>query len=439
MANVLLTTRCNLKCPYCFAQEKLSEGQKLSMAMADVEKVIAFLKRSNHQLFRAMGGEPTLHPEFPAILEMALRNGMRVDLLSNATWPESYNELFRRTSPRRVVFLLNIDLPQRYAPNIWQRIEHNLGAICDRGSITLSFNLFEKQPRYEYIFELSRKYGIDKVRMSFSLPVVGANNACLGLEDYKDLAPFVVEFARRAEAESVQVKMDNAVPLCMFNHEQAGELLLKGVIDLERNMRCSPVIDIGPDLRVWCCFCLSKMWNRHLDEFDHLNEVHAYFQKQMALYQDRLYPLEACHDCRLREQWRCQGGCLTHTVRKYGELVPEIQPAKGKLDEWKQGSVLALSPDVLVRHYDMPEESFALTNRVSGMELEVDSSFAPVLRWLDGQHSPREVVDCYVGNSMPPAGAGNGLHALTQTALRRSANELLGNMLQQEFIVERST
>jgi len=436
MANVLLTTRCNLHCPYCFAQEKLSEGQKLSMSIGDVEKVMDFLVRSNHPLFRVMGGEPTLHPEFPRILELALRKGMRVDVLSNATWPASYNELFRRTSPRRVVFLLNIDLPQRYAPNIWQRIEQNLAAISDRGSITLSFNIFEKQPRYEYIFELTRKYGIDKIRMSFSLPVVGADNACLKLEDYKEMAPFVVEFARRAEQEGVQVRMDNAIPLCMFTNEQAGELLLKGVIELERNMRCSPVIDIGPDLRVWCCFCLSKMWNRHLDEFENLDQIRAYFQNAMSLYQDRLYPLQACNDCRYRDQWRCQGGCLTHTVMKYGELVPQIQPAQQPTDDgWKEGAVLSLSPDVFVRRFDMPEVTFALTNRVTGMELEVDGSFAPLVGSIDGHHSPGEIVDRYLGASSPPAQ--NSLQAMTQAALRRGANELLHNMLAQELIVER--
>jgi MoaA/NifB/PqqE/SkfB family radical SAM enzyme len=437
MANVLLTTRCNLRCPYCFAQEKLSEGQRLSMALSDAEKVMDFLQRSNHPLFRVMGGEPTLHPDFPRILEMALRKGMRVDVLSNATWPESYNELFRRISPRRVVFLLNIDLPERYAPNIWQRIEQNLAAISDRGSITLSFNIFEKQPRYEYIFELTKKYGIDKIRMSFSLPVVGANNACLKLEDYKDLAPFVVGFARRAEEEGVQVKMDNAVPLCMFTHEQAGELLLKGVIDLERNMRCSPVIDIGPDLRVWCCFCLSKMWNRHLDEFENLDQVRAHFQRALSVYQDRLYPLEACTDCRYRDRWHCQGGCLTHTVMKYGELVAEIEPAQQPGDGWKPGTALALSPDVLVRRFDMPEESYAVTNRVTGMELEVDASFAPLLGCLDGHHSPGEIIDRYLGNSSQPAPSLNSLHAMTKAALRQGANELLHNMLQQELIVER--
>jgi hypothetical protein len=69
--------------------------------------------------------------------------------------------------------------------------------------------------------------------------------------------------------------MDNAVPPCMFSYEQVGELLTKGVVDPQRNMRCEPVIDIGPDLKMWCCFCLSEMWNRHLDEFKDLKETHS--------------------------------------------------------------------------------------------------------------------------------------------------------------------
>jgi hypothetical protein len=238
---------------------------------------------------------------------MALKSGLRVDVLSNATWPEGYNELFRRTSPRRVVFLLNIDQPSRYAPAIWQRIQNNLEAIAGRGSITLSFNIFEKQPHDDYILELAEKYGIDKIRMSFSLPVLGANNACLKLEDYKEMAPYVVDFARRAGERGVQVSMDNAVPLCMFTYEQVGELLLKRVIDLERNMRCAPVIDVGPDLRVWCCFCLSKIWNRHLDEFQNLDEIYDYYRRAMALYQSRLYPMGECDTCSYREMWKCQG------------------------------------------------------------------------------------------------------------------------------------
>lgn len=439
MANVLLTTRCNLKCPYCFAQERLGDGHKLTMSLSDVEKVIEFLKRSNHPFFRAMGGEPTLHPDFPHILQRALESGMRVDVLSNATWPENYNSVFQRISPRRLFFLLNIDHPDRYVPKIWERIEQNLAAVSDRGSVTLSFNIFEKQPRYEYILELTKKYRIDKVRMSFSLPVVGANNAYLKLEDYKAMAPFVVEFVRRAEESGVQVRMDNAVPLCMFSFEQAGELFMKGVVDFQRNMHCEPVIDIGPDLKVWCCFCLSKMWNRHLDEFQNLEEINAYYRKAMGLYQSRLYPKDECYECRYRELWGCQGGCLTHAVMKHGELSLENPSRQPSGDGWKSGRLLALSPDVELRRYEMPEASYAIYNKVSGVELEVDASFQPLLRSLNGQCSAREVVDRYIGDSAENPKIESALSAFTQGALQQGANELLLGLLHQGFLVERQS
>jgi len=222
MANVLLTTKCNLHCAYCFAQQKLQDSCNQTMSLADVAKVIEFLKRSGHPVFRAMGGEPTLHPQFPQIVKLALEAGMRVDVLSNATWPESYNTLFNRISPQRLFFLLNIDHPDNYPPKIWDKIQRNLAEVARHENVTLSFNVFETRPLYEYILDLVRRYSIHKVRMSFSLPVLGAGNTHLKLEEQKGMAPFVVDFVRRAKALNVDVKMDNVVPLCMFTHEQAG-------------------------------------------------------------------------------------------------------------------------------------------------------------------------------------------------------------------------
>jgi MoaA/NifB/PqqE/SkfB family radical SAM enzyme len=439
MANVLLTTRCNLKCPYCFAQEKLADGQRLAMSMSDVDKVIAFLKRSHHPMFRAMGGEPTLHPQFLEILDKALHNDMRVDLLSNATWPESYNAVFARISPRRLVFLLNVDVPERYAPHIWERIERNLDAVGGRGSVTLSFNVFEKRPNYEYVLELARKYTINKVRMSFSLPVVGANNAYLRLDDYREMAPFVVEFARRADEQGVQVRMDNAVPLCMFTYEQAGELLLKGVVDLERNMQCNPVIDIGPDLRVWCCFCLSKMWNRHLDEFDNLEQVQDYYRRALRLYEGRLYPLAECDTCRYRDQWQCQGGCLTHAVMRHGEISLEEAARSARANQVRPEAVLSLAPGVELCTYDLPERSYCLRDRASGTELEVDSSFRTLVESIDGQHTVEEVIGRYVSNGDGTEKVESALAQLTRNTLHQGALEVLGGLMEEGLIVDRAS
>ncbi|MGA2152026.1 MAG: radical SAM protein, partial [Geobacteraceae bacterium] len=121
MPNVLLTTRCNLSCKYCFAQEKLT-GKRMHMPMENVRQVIEFLKRSEYPIFRVMGGEPTLHPNFIEIIHMSLAEGMRVDVLSNATWSESCSDLFSRISPTRLLFLLNIDHPDNYAAGLWAQI-----------------------------------------------------------------------------------------------------------------------------------------------------------------------------------------------------------------------------------------------------------------------------------------------------------------------------
>lgn len=436
MANVLLTTKCNLDCAYCFAKQKLQDSRNQTMSLDDVGKVIEFLKRSGHPVFRAMGGEPTLHPQFPRILQLALEAGMRVDVLSNATWPESYNTLFNRVSPQRLLFLLNVDHPDNYPSKIWERIQRNLAQVAPRGNVTLSFNVFETQPRCEYILDLVRSHGIDKVRMSFSLPVLGARNTYLNLEDQKRVAPFVVEFVRKAKALGVEIKMDNVVPLCIFSHEQAGELLLDGVLDLKRNMRCDPIVDIGPDLTVWCCFCLSKLWNRHLGDFQNLQEIQSYYREAMSLYQGRLFPMEECYTCQYRELWGCQGGCLTHTVMKHGEFAVENRPAEPASDGWQPEMILAFSPNVEIQRYDIPEESCAVYDKASGLEMEVGASLQPLLTLLDGQYSAQQVVDRLAQNAQNPQAEGP-VAAFAKQALKQAAQDLLLAMLRQGFLVAR--
>ena len=437
MANVLLTTQCNLNCTYCFAQERMQDKRNQVMSMGDVGKVIAFLKRSEHLIFRAMGGEPTLHPQFPQIVQLALQEGMRVDLLSNATWPESHNRFFDRISPSRLFFLLNIDHPDSYPPKLWARIEHNLAAVAPRGDVTLSFNIFETQPRYEYVLDLASRYRIDKVRMSFSLPVVGAQNAYLKWEDYKRMPPFIIDLVRRAEAIGVEVRLDNAVPLCIFDYEQAGELLMKGVLDFRHNARCEPIIDIGPDLTVWCCFCLSKLWNRHLDEFETLQQAQAYYRQAMAAYQDRLFPMDECRECRYRERWGCQGGCLTHTIMRYGEPAVKESPAQAEGNGWQPGAILALAENVLMQHFDIPDESYIVYDQGSGLEIEVDKSFQPLLALLDGQHSAEQIVEHYVASNQSQEVEGL-VAAFASKALREGANDLLLGLRHQGFLVERA-
>jgi radical SAM protein with 4Fe4S-binding SPASM domain len=432
MPNVLLTTGCNLSCQYCFAQEKM-HGKRKDISFGDVRKVIAFLRRSNCPIFRVMGGEPTLHPQFIEIVQLALQEGMHVDVLSNGTWTDKCNDFFSRISPHRMLFLLNVDHPDSYTPRQWQRIENNLAAITGRKGVTLSFNIFEKQPRYAYIFDLTTRYDIRNIRMSFSLPVFGAQNTYLDIEEHKGMAPFIMQFVREAESHGVTAQLDNALPLCIFSYEQAGELMLKGVLDPRRNARCEPIIDIGPDLTVWFCFCLSKLYNRRLAEFENLQEIQAYYREVMHVYQDVIFPMEECYDCDYREVWGCQGGCITHSIlkdkgRHLGEKWIEAE-------HWREDAAIALAEEVSIRRYEIPTDSFVLSEDRSGINVEVDGAFAPLWPLLDGQRTPRQVIDGFVAGD-GDQGLLNPTDAFTRQVMKEGLEDLLLGFWRQGFLVQ---
>lgn len=83
----------------------------------------------------------------------------------------------------------------------------------------------------------------------------------------------------------------------------------------------------------------------------------------------------------------------------------------------------------------MPEVSYAIYNKVSGMELEVDASFQQPLRSLNGQQSAEEVVDQYVSEGAENTNRDSPITAFTQDTLQRGANELLLGLLDRGFVV----
>ena len=150
-----------------------------------------------------------------------------------------------------------------------KRIEENLGFPSQRGNVTLSFNIYETNPDYNYILNLVSRYGFKNLRLSFSMPVTfgESKNTYLDLADYKKAAKHVTKFVKRAEKLNAKVGLDNTVPICMFSSDQLAELMIKQVIEPTRNFVCYPALDVGPDLSLWRCFGTSKLFNKKLDDF----------------------------------------------------------------------------------------------------------------------------------------------------------------------------
>lgn len=76
-----ITRRCNLRCRHCFQGEAADED----MPLGDMLEAIRAFDAMHGLRLLISGGEPVLHPEFPALNERLPEFGVRCVLLSNGT------------------------------------------------------------------------------------------------------------------------------------------------------------------------------------------------------------------------------------------------------------------------------------------------------------------------------------------------------------------
>ncbi len=82
------------------------------MSAVVFRRLLDLVRKSGGKEIRLLGGEPTLHPEFPALLESALARGLRLLVFSNGLMPGSAIEALAAMPPDRCRVVLNIEAGQ---------------------------------------------------------------------------------------------------------------------------------------------------------------------------------------------------------------------------------------------------------------------------------------------------------------------------------------
>lgn len=77
-----ITGKCQLECTHCYADSGPT-GSHGSMSAADWCRVISQAAEAGVAMVHFIGGEPTLHPDLPALVEHALTIGLEVEVFSN--------------------------------------------------------------------------------------------------------------------------------------------------------------------------------------------------------------------------------------------------------------------------------------------------------------------------------------------------------------------
>ena len=95
-----ITGKCQLECAHCYADSGPA-GTHGSMMAADWERLIDQAAGLGVSMVQFIGGEPTMHPDLPELVDHALAAGIEVEVFSNLVHvPTSLWETFGRPGVR---------------------------------------------------------------------------------------------------------------------------------------------------------------------------------------------------------------------------------------------------------------------------------------------------------------------------------------------------
>jgi len=106
--NMHIVGHCNYACRYCYA--RFVESKQL-LPLADALEILTQLRDRGARRITFAGGEPTLHPELPAMLDRCAELGLVTSLVTNASRLD--RDTCRRVFPRLRWLVLSCDSPLR--------------------------------------------------------------------------------------------------------------------------------------------------------------------------------------------------------------------------------------------------------------------------------------------------------------------------------------
>lgn len=313
MSNIILTTKCQRKCQYCFAKDNVFAPMEFTLE--DFKKIIDWIDLSNDLTTRVglLGGEPTLHPKFIEFLDYTLSkklntvvftNGMVADrdLLLDIIKTAKKNDVRNKEN---LCFCLNVN-ERKYRSEKEQHLQtiflETLGRVT-----ALSFNIFERDCDLGFLVGLIKQYKtLPIIRFGLAAPL-GNRNQFLKLSDYSFIAEKLTEFSKLTREQDVSIGFDCGFTKCMFTSEQIEEIK-KSKID-SFSFDCGPSIDIYPNLDVTNCYPMSKVLKAKVSDFKTYNEAYGYFNKKIKEYPPVYH---RCKSCDLFLNDECGGGCRAH-------------------------------------------------------------------------------------------------------------------------------
>jgi MoaA/NifB/PqqE/SkfB family radical SAM enzyme len=319
VANLVISNVCNLGCSYCFARDFL-EGQERRagenfISMEDFEQRLDFLERSGIEDVRLIGGEPGLHPDFPALLERAAKRLPKLVVFTNGVLGEPALQALEALPLERLTVLVNLSTDGRSGGlSEKERRRRDLTLRRLGGKAIAAGTVCSVDFGFDSFIPLILENGCQKsLRLGLAQPAQAGRNAFLHPRQYPAVGRRIAEFARRAAQAGIRVEFDCGFVRCMFSQPDQ-EMLAEAKAFTE--YRCSPVLDIDLQGKISHCFPLAGRFVSDFSVETKAADVREEFTRRTRAYRMAgIY--KECSTCAYKAQGQCTGGCLSATLRRF--------------------------------------------------------------------------------------------------------------------------
>lgn len=319
LSEVALTYRCNIKCEFCYGDCTRTERQK-QLDTAGFKKILDIIRyEAEVPSVSFTGGEPTTYGDLPELIKYASkRNGMRVNLITNATLitPKKAKEFARAGLSSAQVSIESAYAYEHDAitgvPGSHAASVAGFKALKEAGILVhphVTICKINKDRLVDYP-KFCKEIGAERFSANLVIPAGRGVNEKLTVT-YGEVGGIVRELKARALKLGIQFMWYSPTPICLFNPLAEG-------FGNRGCSACEGLLSVDPKGNLLPCSSWSEPVGNLLDEgFETVwnNRRCKWIRAKEAAPQE-------CRKC--RHFTACQGACpLYFKAHGHNELVPQ--------------------------------------------------------------------------------------------------------------------
>ena len=299
MANLIITTRCNRGCQYCFGGKHTA---RKDMKFADILKIMDIAVASGFHQVRLLGGEPTLHSDFASILHAAIERDLEILIFSNGLMSSEALEAIMKTPPEKCHVMLNLninDMPKKHSRI--SQVAKTLGKMA-----FISINIYSPEMPLKNASDFAKIHGLEyQIRIGLAHPRLDRQNSYLHPRHYKQVGEEIENFFDIIDKDDFNLNLDCGFVPCMFTPDFLEVAEIKAE---ELGLRCGPIPDILPDLTSIHCFPLGELDELPISGITTFQEMRNMHEQRINVFK-KIGIFQECSQCDFMQNNLCMGGC----------------------------------------------------------------------------------------------------------------------------------